>query len=256
MARVTQDDKYASPKGLSLTHTEGRDSQQKLFALIQYRLINAIETNLMRDATLMGAIEGCSAPIYESLYDAAKKYPSQKHLNEVFSKLILIGRTLGVTIERRPSNMRVADSKIVMMAAVKICDSQLQTQLRKVEMPSTIFDVDPVPLEKCHKTLEDIFIASGAKTGSELAAAYLHVHRKGSFPLVSGPARIGAKLLLESSGKSSSFVGRVCRPGTYGDWIAACKMIGGVLAGRLETKTMGFLQLNELLESQAGKELS
>jgi hypothetical protein len=191
--------------------------------------------------------------IYESLYDAAKRFPSQRNVDEVFSKLILVGRTLGITPERRPNSLRAQDMKIVMTVAERICQSNLQAKLNKVGFGG-ILSTDQKHALSCHQVLEEILIASGAKGTTELAAAYLHVHRKVSFPLVSGQARIGAKLYLESIGKDSSTISRSSRPGGYPSWIDACRVIANSYRSNSRLDVC-LLELNDFLEQQVEAEL-
>lgn len=142
-----------------------------------------------------------------------------------------------------------------MSVAEKICQSQLHAQLRKVVQGSSFLDSDQAQVLKCHQTLEGLLVESGAKGASELAAAYLHVHRKDSFPLVSGPARMGARLFFESKGKDPFGLARVARPGGYGAWIEACRAIAHYLGSSSQHGGVCLLQLNEFLEDQARVEI-
>lgn len=202
---------------------------------------------------LKSASAGFVAPIYESLYDAAKRFPSQKNIDQVYSKLILVSRTLGVTFERRPNSLRLQDSAGVIMVAERICESSLHATLRKVDHASHFLSADLKLALNCHRVLEEILIEAGAKAPTELAAAYLHVHRRVTFPLVSGPARIGAKLFMESLGRSSSSIGRVTRPGCYSGWVDTCRAVGQALHEE-EPAQICLVQLNSFLEHQCSGE--
>jgi hypothetical protein len=194
------------------------------------------------------------APVYGHLYDAVKSSPGQKKVHEVFAKLILIGRTIGVPLERRPDSLRMQDSQPVVKAAEKISKSPLQGQLKSIDPTAPFTTLCHERLVRIHHGVETIFAESGSKAAPELAAAYLHFHRRNAFPLMSGQARIGAKLLLESWGQDSTGITRIARQGTYSNWLG----VVGRIHERLQSTwpaAISLLQVNEYLEHQSTTEL-
>lgn len=210
-------------------------------------VIEGLAMSMFERIALQESTSHLSAPIYEALYEAVKLYPSQKKLDHVFSKLILVGRVLGVSMERRTVGLRVQDAKTVLSAAELIVKSRLQGMLRRIDSNPQ----DPVEVRaqvvSCHRLLEDVMSQCGAKNSAELAAAYLHAHRAHAFPLMGAQARIGAKLFLESQGAAGGVVARVTRPDGYQTWLAVVDRAMAYLESRTPAK-QDLLQLNQYLE--------
>ena len=96
-------------------------------------VIEGLAMSMFERIALQESTSHLSAPIYTALYEAVKLYPSQKKLDHVFSKLILVGRVLGVSMERRTVGLRVQDAKTVLSAAELIVKSRLQAMLRRID---------------------------------------------------------------------------------------------------------------------------
>lgn len=193
-------------------------------------------------------------PVYDALYETAKTQPSQKDVLQVFSKLIVIGRVSGIGLERRPESMRAQDSGMVIQAAERIAKSGLQAQLKRIDPGKSLLQLDSKLITLAHQGLEGIFMECGSKRPGELAAVYLHCHRRNGFPLMGDQARIGAKLFLESEGRDSGFVSRVTRPGGYAAWVDVIVMFMEKMQARWPGK-LSLLQMNSRLETFAVEEI-
>lgn len=186
-------------------------------------------------------------PVYDTLYETAKRHPSQKDVPQIFAKLVVIGRVSGNGLERRPESMRVQDAGMVLQAAEAIAKSPLQTQLKRIEPSKGLLQIERKLVTTAHRTLESIFTECGSKSPGETAAMYLHCHRRNAFPLMGGQARIGAKLFLESVGRDSGFVSRVTRQGGYAAWVD----VSALFIERMQSRWPGefnLLQMNSHLE--------
>lgn len=189
-------------------------------------------------------------PVYGALYETAGRLPSQKIEQDVFAKLLLISRVMGIPMERRCTGLRVQDSQLVVLAAQRICKSGLQSRIKKIGNATQLQAACREKIVAAHRLLEQILAEVGIKSSSELAAAYLHCHRPNAFALVGGQARIGAKLLMESWGCDSSDLSRVSRPGGYAVWLEAVELMTGRLQMKWPNK-FGLLQLNDHIEQFA-----
>lgn len=137
---------------------------------------------------------------------------------------------------------------MVIQAAERIAKSGLQSQLKKIDPAKSLLQLDRKLITNAHQGLEGIFTECGSKRPGELAAMYLHCHRRNAFPLMGGQARIGAKLFLESVGRDSGFVSRVTRPGGYPSWVDVSVMFIEKMQGRWPGE-FSLLQMNSHLEA-------
>ncbi|MGI0646902.1 hypothetical protein ACRCPS_17955 [Pseudomonas aeruginosa] len=190
------------------------------------------------------------APLFSTLYEGARLHPSHKSVEQVMAKLVLVGRALGLSMERRTDGLRVQDAGQVLAAAKLIAASRLHTLVGKLDQGTKLADADHKRICECHALLESLLMQAGAKSGAALAAAYLHVHRRSLFPLMGPQARIGAKLLSESRGWETSGLSRVTRPGGFPAWLALYTNAQNYLADRMPG-ALDLLQVNEHLEQWA-----
>lgn len=143
---------------------------------------------------------------------------------------------------------------MVIQAAERIAKSGLQAQLKRIDPGKSLLQLDSKLITLAHQGLEGIFMECGSKRPGELAAVYLHCHRRNGFPLMGGQARIGAKLFLESEGRDSGFVSRVTRPGGYAAWVDVIVMFMEKMQARWPGK-LSLLQMNSRLETFAVEEI-
>lgn len=199
----------------------------------------------------LGSSSLLCAPIFSSLYECARLFPSNNKVEHVFSKLILVGRVLGTPLEKRPDGLHIQDCGRVLAASRLIASSRLHALIRKLDSSLKLDGASMNKISECHGLLERLLVDAGAKSGSEMAAAYLHVHRKSLFPLMGAKARIGAKLLSETHGLDAKGLPRVTRGGGYAAWIAFyVSTLHHIQAG--DPGEVDLLQVNEHLEQWAG----
>ena len=112
------------------------------------------------------------------LYGLCKKYPEHKKLDEVATKLWLIGRSYSAALERRPRpDKKESNDELYKKAAKRLVYSEIDKKIKRISNKVKLTEKDIIVICDAHGYLVDILHELTGLYKISLASKYLHFHK-------------------------------------------------------------------------------
>lgn len=143
------------------------------------------------------------------LYEMCKRYPLHTDINEIYSKIWLIGRSYAAAIERKAGTFIVQGHDFVLeQAAPKIKENkQIDAWINSVKNISRLNNLNLRFSLECHKNVTDLFKIITGLGKRSLASKYLHFHAPDAFFLYDSLASLRIRKLLKGQEKPVALKG-------------------------------------------------
>lgn len=169
------------------------------------------------------------------LYDMCKKYPHHTDIDDIVSKIWLIGRSYAAAIERRKGVEEEEDSDDFyydrVAPTIKKHSQKLDSELDRIKSLKGDYKENAESVLRLHKYLMDIFKEITGLEKRSLAAKYLHFHCPDKFLIFDSRAQAAARKTIQRPNKPQDWVERY--DPDYVDFV--CRIID--MTDKIESET-------------------
>ncbi|MNZ66032.1 hypothetical protein D3C78_842370 [compost metagenome] len=142
--------------------------------------------------SFIGTNEGCGIfiPANRMLYQFVRENPSNADIGQIASKMLIIGRSLAASVERR----RVRDGQMSTASfyhevARLVSESMVDELLQLLPVDEGISNSVMTDVIRVHARLCEVIRGFTGLDCSSFASKYLHFHRPNHFPMMDSRAR-------------------------------------------------------------------